>query len=42
MDNECDILELKRHRENKLQNVNHDLSNIHQHNHYIFVGMEGQ
>mgnify|MGYP007065656147 CR=1 FL=1 len=25
------ILELKQHRENKLQNVNHNLSNIHQH-----------
>ena len=25
------ILELKQHRENKLQNVNHSLSNIHQH-----------
>ena len=25
------ILELKQHRENKLQNVNNNLSNIHQH-----------
>ena len=35
------ILELKQHRENKLQNVNNNFSNIHQHvTNEVFQGHE--